>query len=78
MERRKEIESIIEKLDNISENYNVFEIALLIFLRSDLFTFKNYIVDSQIDELEELIDNYDSLLDIGKENVDYILKTEED
>ena len=77
---RKRIEDILLKLEDINENitgnYNDFEIALLVFLRSDYSTFKDCINDSQIEELRELVRRCDSLLDIDKEDVDYIIYEE--
>ena len=70
---RNKIENIIESLDELSKDYKSFELALLIFLRGDLFQFKNYITDSDLKDLKDLIDSTDSILDINKEDVDDIL-----
>lgn len=71
---REIIEEILRGLENLSSNYHYFEIALLIFLRSDLFTFKNYITNGDLSEIEELIKYNDSLLDINKEDIDSIIE----
>jgi hypothetical protein len=70
---RNKIENIIESLDELSKDYKSFELALLIFLRGDLFQFKNYITDSDLKDLKDLIDSTDSILDVNKEDVDDIL-----
>ena len=74
---RNKIKEYLELLENITNNENQYykelEVALLIFLRSDLFHFNNYITDSDIEEIGDLIDDYDSLLDIDKEELDTIL-----
>lgn len=71
---RKKVRDKLVLLEEITkENYKEFEVALMIFLRSDLFDFDNYITDSEIDEIFELTDNCDSLLDIYKEDIDNII-----
>ena len=71
---RNKIKEYLELLENIDTTYyKELEVALLIFLRSDLFTFNNYITDSDIEEIANLIGHYDSLLDIDKGELDMIL-----
>lgn len=79
---RNKIKEYLEMLENTIDNENQYyrelEIAILIFLRSDLFTFNNYITDSDIVEIEDLIDKYNSLLDIDKRELDSILSKSEE
>ena len=76
---RNKIKEYLEMLDKTDIKYNKeLEIALLIFLRSDLFTFNNYITDSDIVEIADLIDKYYSLLDIDKGELDSILSKSEE
>lgn len=71
---RNKIEKIIEKLENLSkEDYRNFEIALIIFLRSDLFQFKNYVNDSDLKKLSKMIDDCSSLLNLDIDEVDNLL-----
>ena len=71
---RNKIKEYLELLDNIGTTYyKELEVALLIFLRSDLFHFNNYITDSDIEEIGDLIDDCSSLLDIDKGELDTIL-----
>ena len=71
---RNKIKEYLEMLDKTDiEYYKELEVALLIFLRSDLFHFNNYITDSDIEEIRDLIDDYNSLLDIDKGELDTIL-----
>lgn len=74
---RGKIKEYLEMLDKTDiKYYKELEIALLIFLRSDLFAFNNYITDSDIVEIADLIDKYNSLLDIDKGELDSILSNE--
>lgn len=76
---RNKIKEYLEMLDKTDiEYYKELEVALLIFLRSDLFHFNNYITDSDIEEIVDLIDDYGSLLDIDKGELDTILCRGED
>ena len=71
---RKKIEEILENLENVSSDYRHFELALLIFLRSDIETFKdNCISNRDLRKLENLINRCDSILDLDKEDVDMII-----
>lgn len=76
---REKIKEYLEMLDKTDiKYYKELEVALLIFLRSDLFHFNNYITDSDISEIVDLIDDYSSLLDIDKEELDSILSKSEE
>ena len=75
-EKRKFIRNVMEELDKLSkDNYTLFETALVIWLRSDKFQLDNYIDDSDIESIETLVDDTDSLLDeyirIGFDNIVY-------
>lgn len=76
---RNKIKEYLELLENIdTTHYKELEVALLIFLRSDLFHFNNYITDSDIEEIADLIGHYDSLLDIDKGELDMILTRDDE
>ena len=77
MERNK-IRKILVSLEELSKDYEDFEVALMIFLRSDLFNFENYITAKELKALKELSENNDSIFDIDKEDIDNILESEED
>lgn len=74
---RKKIEDIIIKLLEISQDYDNFEIALAIFLRSDLEMFKT-LTNEQLEEIEDLVKYNDSFLDVDKEDIDEIIGSEEE
>lgn len=75
---RNKIKEYLEMLDNTDiKYYKELEVALLIFLRSDLFTFNNYITDSDILKIVDLTNKYDSLLDIDKEELDNIISKDD-
>lgn len=75
---RNKIKEFLKMLDKTdTKYYKELEIAIILFLRSDLDTFDS-ISKKQINEIFELTDNYSSLLDIDKEEIDYILEGEED
>lgn len=72
------VKSIMETLENISNtNYEDFEIALLLFLRSDTSILEDNNINNIIDNLKDLIQDYDSLLDIDKWEIDSVLESEE-
>lgn len=72
---RNNIKDIIKKLDELcNSNYQEFEVALMIWLRSDLFTFNNYITDGQLEDVRKTLKSYDSILNVDlKIDVDNIL-----
>lgn len=70
---RKKIKKIIEQLNEISKDYEYFEIALLIFLRGDLFQFEHYVNDDDIESLRDLLKYNSSIFDIHKEDIDDLL-----
>lgn len=70
---RNKIKEFLEMLDKTdTKYYKELEIAIILFLRSDLDTFDS-ISKKQINEIFELTDNCSSLLDIDAEEIDYIL-----
>lgn len=71
---------LMEELERLSEHdYKLFELALVLFLRSDRFTLKNYITDSELEELDKIIGDSESIMsDDLKEAVDEILEDEEE
>lgn len=78
-EKIKEYLTILNDLSNDLgiETYKELEIAILLFLRSDLEDF-DYLTDNQLNRLYDLTDYGASLLDLEKEEVDYILNNEEE
>ena len=71
------VKSIMETLENISNtNYEDFEIALLLFLRSDTSILEDNNINDIVSSLKDLIQDYDSLLDIDKWEIDSILESE--
>lgn len=71
---RQEIRNILIQLEETAKkDYSNFEIALLVFLRSDIYEFDENITDSNLEDIKKLIENYDSLLDIEKEDIDSII-----
>ena len=69
----EQLNEIIKCLEDISKNnYTNFEIALLIFLRNDREILKS-MTALEFEQLKELVENCISILDINKEDVDYIL-----
>ena len=70
---RNNIKEILLQLDEISKDYKHFEVALLIFLRSDLFQFENYITEVEIERINDLVKSESSILDIDKEEIDRII-----
>lgn len=70
---RNKIREIIEKLNEISKDYKHFEIALLIFLRADLYQLDNYVNDDDLEKLEDLLMYVSSIFDIEKDDIDNIL-----
>lgn len=74
---RNNVKEKLEQLTRINDKfdcYKEFEVALMLYLRSDLESFDD-ITDKQLDKIFELTDNVDSLLDINYEDIDYILET---
>lgn len=75
-EKRKNIKKIIEGLEDLSQShfYKDFEIALVIYLRGNLFLLDNYINDGDIKEIEDKIEKYSSLMDTDlKDKIDNII-----
>lgn len=75
---RKRIIALMEELDKLSKfDYNTFELALVLFLRTDTFELKNYISDSQLETIEKLVKNSETIMsDELRENVEFILDEE--
>ena len=70
---REIIKEKLQALDNLANtNYKELEVALMLFLRSDLESFDD-LTDEQLDEIFDLTDNCNSLLDINSEDIDNIL-----
>lgn len=72
--------NIMEELEKLSANdYRTFELALALFLRSDKHTLKHYITDSELETLDRIIYDSDSLMsDDLREEIDNILEREDD
>ena len=79
-ERRLFIQNVLEQLDELSKNnYGWFEIALVIWLRSDLHTFNYYIDDYDISKIEKILDDVSSIMDEDlRYTIDDIITCEED
>ena len=79
-ERRLFIQNVLEQLDELSKNnYGWFEIALVIWLRSDLHTFNYYIDDYDISKIEKILDDVYSIMDEDlRYTIDDIITCEED
>ena len=74
---REKIEEYLKELDHLGEhNYKELEVAIVLFLRSDLDSFKD-ITDKQLEEIYDIIAYNDSILDINKEDIDNIIENEE-
>ena len=68
------IEYFMNTFDNLcAKDYKDFEVALLLWLRSDVDILKDKNINKVINELKNILDNYDSILDIEKEDIDYII-----
>lgn len=78
-ERRNFIEDTINHLDILSKRqYSWFEVALVIFLRSDIETFKSDITNEKIEKIETLLNNSGSLMDeYLKNEIDDIIYDED-
>lgn len=75
---RKKIEEIIEKLNDMNTNYEDFEVALYIFARYGLHTFKYYIDDSELEEIKKIIKKSETLFnDNINEEVEKLLEVED-
>lgn len=72
---RKNVIEIMKQLEKLSENdYRTFELALALFLRSDIYTVES-IEDKDLEYLDKII--YDSeyfMSDSLKEEIDNILE----
>lgn len=76
---RKDVLNIMEELERLSsKDYRTFELALALFLRSDRFTLKYYITDSELEEIDNAIYNSDSFMSEDlKDFIDNILSDDE-
>ncbi len=74
--KRSKIKEVMESLNEIykdnKNNYREVEIGFLLFLRSDIDEFDD-ITNKQLTQIDSLIDNQTSLLDIDREDIDAIL-----
>jgi hypothetical protein len=75
---RARIIALMEELEKLSSfDYNTFELALVLFLRTDTFELKNNISDSQLETIEKLVKNSETIMsDELRENVEFILDEE--
>ena len=72
----KNIEYFMNTFDDLCvKDYKDFEVALLLWIRSDVDILKDKNINKIINELKNILDNYDSILDIEKEDVDYIINS---
>lgn len=68
------IEYFMNTFDNFCvKDYKDFEVALLLWIRSDVDILKDKNINKVINELKNILDNCDSILDIEKEDIDYII-----
>lgn len=76
---REDLYNVMEKLDNISGvDYQTFELALVLYLRSDIYTLDD-ITDLQLKKISKLVNDSDSLMsDDLREKVDNILNGDEE
>lgn len=77
---RYAIRDTIRTLNNLCDeyNYNMVELGVVLFLRTDLYTFENCMSDEDILELLKVIKNCDTLLDCDiKDTIDMIVDEED-
>lgn len=76
---RKNIEYIIRELDELSKysTYREFEVALISFLRSDIYGFRD-LTDKNLKELDEIIENTSSLINLDTWEIDSLFEKEDE